>query len=68
MDAVIPKSSDPQRMRENLDVFPFEFSTDDLASLATLDGGPLSDARPGVADLVAPRIPRCSACIRRSNG
>jgi 2,5-diketo-D-gluconate reductase A len=37
---VIPKSSDPQRMRENLDLFTFDLSADDLASLATLDEGP----------------------------
>jgi 2,5-diketo-D-gluconate reductase A len=37
---VIPKSSDPQRMRENLDLFSFDLSADDLASLATLDEGP----------------------------
>ena len=37
---VIPKSSDPARMRENLDLFTFELSADDMASLATLDGGP----------------------------
>lgn len=37
---VIPKSSDPQRMRQNLDLFSFDLSVDDLASLATLDEGP----------------------------
>jgi 2,5-diketo-D-gluconate reductase A len=37
---VIPKSSDPERMRQNLDLFTFELSPDDLASLATLDEGP----------------------------
>lgn len=37
---VIPKSSDPQRMRENLDLFSFDLSADDLASLETLDEGP----------------------------
>jgi 2,5-diketo-D-gluconate reductase A len=37
---VIPKSSDPERMRRNLDLFTFELSPDDLASLATLDEGP----------------------------
>ncbi len=38
---VIPKSSDPTRLAQNLDVFTFELSTDDMASLATLDQGPL---------------------------
>jgi 2,5-diketo-D-gluconate reductase A len=37
---VIPKSSDPARMRQNLDLFTFELTADDLASLATLDEGP----------------------------
>jgi 2,5-diketo-D-gluconate reductase A len=37
---VIPKSSDPERMRENLDLFTFELTPDDMASLATLDEGP----------------------------
>jgi 2,5-diketo-D-gluconate reductase A len=37
---VIPKSTDPVRMRQNLDLFTFELSPDDLASLATLDQGP----------------------------
>jgi 2,5-diketo-D-gluconate reductase A len=37
---VIPKSTDPERMRANLDLFTFELTPDDLASLATLDEGP----------------------------
>lgn len=37
---VIPKSSDPVRLAQNLDVFSFELSADDMASLATLDQGP----------------------------
>lgn len=36
---VIPKSVHPQRMRENLDVFGFELSADDLAAIASLDTG-----------------------------
>ncbi|WP_284977059.1 aldo/keto reductase [Arthrobacter sp. efr-133-TYG-104] len=36
----IPKSSNPQRMRENLDVFDIELDNDDLAKLQTLDAGP----------------------------
>ncbi|MFI2565264.1 aldo/keto reductase [Paenarthrobacter sp. NPDC018779] len=36
----IPKTSNPQRMQENLDVFGFELDQDDLAGLQTLDGGP----------------------------
>jgi 2,5-diketo-D-gluconate reductase A len=35
----IPKSSNAQRLRENIDVFDFELSGEDLAALATLDTG-----------------------------
>lgn len=37
--AVIPKSSDPQRQRANLDIFRFSLSDAELATLATLDRG-----------------------------
>ncbi|MGB3911093.1 MAG: aldo/keto reductase [Pseudolysinimonas sp.] len=37
---VIPKSSDPARLAQNLDLFSFELSPDDMASIATLDEGP----------------------------
>ena len=37
---VIPKSRNPERMAENLDVFDFELSDDDLAAIATLSHGP----------------------------
>jgi 2,5-diketo-D-gluconate reductase A len=37
---VIPKSSDPARLAQNLDLFTFELTPDDMASLATLDEGP----------------------------
>jgi 2,5-diketo-D-gluconate reductase A len=36
----IPKSSNPRRIAENIDVFDFELSDADLASIATLDQGP----------------------------
>ena len=36
----IPKTANPQRMRENLDVFEFELDQDDLRRLQTLDAGP----------------------------
>jgi 2,5-diketo-D-gluconate reductase A len=37
---VIPKSGDPVRMRENLDIFDFSLDSQDLAELAILDEGP----------------------------
>jgi 2,5-diketo-D-gluconate reductase A len=37
---VIPKSSSRERLAQNLDVFSFELSAEDLASIATLSQGP----------------------------
>jgi diketogulonate reductase-like aldo/keto reductase len=36
---IIPKSTHIERMRENLDIFDFELSVDDMAKIATLDTG-----------------------------
>jgi 2,5-diketo-D-gluconate reductase A len=36
---VIPKSARPERMRENLDVFDFTLTGDEVAQVATLDTG-----------------------------
>ncbi|MET4783006.1 aldo/keto reductase [Glaciihabitans sp. UYNi722] len=36
----IPKSANPERIRENLDVFDFELTTADIDSIAALDKGP----------------------------
>ena len=37
---VIPKSADPTRLAQNLEIFDFELSDEDVALLDTLDGGP----------------------------
>jgi diketogulonate reductase-like aldo/keto reductase len=46
--SVIPKSTKPQRIAENLDVFDFDLTTDELAAIDTLDtgqrGGPEPEA------------------------
>lgn len=36
---VIPKSLNPERMRQNIDVFDFELSENEMARIATLDTG-----------------------------
>lgn len=43
---VLPKSSNPQRLRENADVFDFSISADDMATLDSLDEGLVTSTDP----------------------
>jgi 2,5-diketo-D-gluconate reductase A len=42
----IPKSGDPARQAENLDVFGFELTTDEVLAISALESGRLWDADP----------------------
>ncbi len=37
--AVLPKSLNPERMRQNIDLFGFEIDADDMALIAAMDRG-----------------------------
>ena len=45
-DIVFPKSSSPARMRENLEVFDFELSDEQMASITALHNGTRSGPDP----------------------
>ena len=49
-DIVFPKSSSPERMRENLALFDFELSDEQLASISALHNGTRSGPDPDVFD------------------
>jgi 2,5-diketo-D-gluconate reductase A len=35
----VPKSADPDRMRQNIDIFDFALTADEVAQISALDGG-----------------------------
>lgn len=47
---VIPKSVTPSRIRENLDVFSFELTDDEMASIGSLDSGERVGSHPDHVD------------------
>ena len=49
-DIVFPKSSDPTRMRENLDVFDFQLTDEQMASISALHTGTRSGPDPDAFD------------------
>jgi len=44
--SVIPKSTNPARIAENIDVFDFTLTTDQLAAIDALDTGQRGDPHP----------------------
>lgn len=51
-NVVIPKSVTPERIRQNIDVFDFELTDEDLATIATLESGHRFGPDPDTMDYV----------------
>ena len=49
-DIVFPKSSSPERMRENLDVWDFELTPEQMAAISALHDGTRSGPDPDTFD------------------
>jgi diketogulonate reductase-like aldo/keto reductase len=49
--SAIPKSTNPQRIAENIDVFDFELSTDELSAIDSLDTGKRAGPEPAAITL-----------------
>lgn len=50
--AVIPKSVHPERIRENMDIFDFALTAEEMAALAALDRAEALIGNPAAPELV----------------
>jgi len=49
--AAIPKSTNPQRIQQNIDIFDFELSNVDMRRIEALDKGEAGRSFPGFSDM-----------------